>query len=139
MKAEFDEGPDEPMQYEEEEDLSTGHQQHTEVFQQEVVGEVPPGLAHRNPFGLPHTAAECSQVEAELELAKAAAHAIDDSDMEVEESAQAQAAFTGAAAIILDAKKAAEKAAGMPLTLGGFTDPLPTDVAPLPPPFLSQG
>ena len=138
MAAEYDEGPDEPMQYEEEEDLSTGHQQHTEVFLQEVVGEVPPALAHRNPFGLLHTAAECSQVEAELELATAAAHAIDDSDMEVE-AEQAQAASTGATEIIQEAKKAAERAEEMPLTLGGFTDPLPTDVAPLPPPFLSHG
>ena len=86
----------------------------------------------------PHTGAEASQVEAELDLAAAAARAVDDSDMEGE-AEQAQAASIGAKEIIQDAKKAAETADDMSITLGGFTDPLPTDVAPLPPPFLSHG
>ena len=84
------------------------------------------------PFGLPHSAVESSQVEAELELANAAAHEVGESDMEVEEAAREVP--TGAAEIIQEAKKVAEKAEDTPFTLGGFTDPLPTDVAALPPP-----
>ena len=84
------------------------------------------------PFGVPHTAGESSQVDAELELANAAAHEVGDSDMEAEEAAREVS--TGATAIIQEAKKVAEKAEDMPHTLGGFTDPLPTDVAALQPP-----
>ena len=80
---------------------------------------------------------EASQIEAEMDLAKAAAHEVGDSDMEIEETAQEGS--TGAVAIIQEAKKIAEKPEDMPFTLGGFTDPLPTDVVALPPPFISEG
>ena len=72
-----------------------------------------------------------------MELANAAAQEVCGSDMEVEEAAQEVS--TGAAAIIQEAKNIAEKSEDMPFTLGGFIDPLPTDVAALPPPVLSEG
>ena len=38
------------MQYEDEADQHTEHQQHAEIFLQEAGGAVPPALAHRNPI-----------------------------------------------------------------------------------------
>ena len=113
-----DEGPDEPMQYEDESEHHIGHQQHAEVFPQETVGEAPPSLAHRNPFGPPHTGDEASQVEAEMDLAVATAKEVGDSDIE-EEVAEANPVSTGAAKIIQEAKQTAEKAEDMAVTLGG--------------------
>ena len=130
-------GSQAPMQYEDEEDTYTDHQHHAASFLQEVVGEIPPALVHRNPFGPPHNTLEASQIEAEMDLAKAAAHEVGDSDMEIEETAQEGS--TDATAIIQEAKKIAENSEGMPFTLDGFTNQLPTDVAALPPPFRSEG
>ena len=85
-----------------------------------------------------HTGDEVVQVDAEMDLAIATAKEVGDSDIE-EERAEANPVSTGAAKIVQDARETARKAEGMSVTLGGFTDPLPTDVAPLPPPFLSHG
>ena len=43
-------------------------------------------MGHRNPFGLPHNAAEARQVEAEMEFANVTATAVGDSDMEQEDT-----------------------------------------------------
>ena len=49
------------MQYEEYVDPYNEHQHHAASFLQEVVGENPPALVHRNPCGPPHNPAEASQ------------------------------------------------------------------------------
>ena len=72
-----------------------------------------------------------------MDLANAAAHEVGGSDMELEDTLHDVS--IGAGSTIQDAKTIAEKAEDMPFTLGGFTDPLPTDVAALPPPFRSEG
>ena len=79
------------MQYEEDSDQHIGHQLHAEVFLQETVGEVPPSLAHRNPFGPPHTGDEVVQVDAEMDLAIATAREVGDSDIDDEDAREGNA------------------------------------------------
>ena len=91
------------MQYEDEFDQYTEHHQQAASFLQEVVGEIPPAMVHRNPFGPPHNAAEAMQTEAEMDLANAAAQEVGGSDMELEDTVHEVS--TGAGSTVKDAKK----------------------------------
>ena len=100
-----------------------------------AVPEAAPVVAHRNPFGPFHIAAEASHVEHDLELA--GSQHIVDSDPELEETPPE--VIPHAIAVITIAQAMASRVQDMASIAGGFTDPLPTDMAPLPAAFDAQG